>query len=425
MKCGLYEHDITPALNSDIPGQLYRRKATGIRERLFVHAAYLENDDGEKAVVASVDVILLPDAMADDARSEISEKLAMPKEHVLLAATHSHTAGPVWTWGDFATEDPAYISFLKSRIIDAAMVAAQHSKPVTLRWGQGHDGQNAHYRDFICADGRYKTNPGIGGDKKPFGVIDPEVGVIHIDNLDKTPYGAIINYACHCDCVGGTSYSSDYPGAIKERLKKMHGSQFVPVFINGFCGNLNHVDFENGSHKVPDYYITMGNRLAIEVNRTRETAEPMSSETIRGAHDDLSLATREPTAELLSWAEQTLADRDASPVDRFYANEAQRFAKEGVQQVQLVVQALRLSDVVLYGMPGEIYTEYALFLKKHTLDCHVMTANLANGCAGYVPIPELFRPGIYEARLCSSSKLVPEAGQIMSNRLLELESKLR
>ena len=35
-----------------------------------------------------------------------------------------------------------------------------------------------------------------------------------------------------------------------------------------------------------------------------------------------------------------------------------------------------------------------------------MPANLANGCVGYVPIRELFVPGVYEARLCSSSQLI-------------------
>ncbi|NLM76952.1 MAG: hypothetical protein GX173_02565 [Ruminococcaceae bacterium] len=424
MKCGLYIQDITPALGSNIPGQLYRRTAEGIREKLYVHTAYLENETGEKTVVASADVILLPDAMAEEARSEIAGKLAMPKENIMLAATHSHTAGPVWTWGDFATEDTAYIAFLKQRIIDTAVLAAAQSRPVTLSWGQGSDNQIAHYRDFVLADGQYKTNPGVGGEKKPFGEIDPEVGVIRIDNLDKTPYGAIINYACHCDCVGGSSFSSDYPGALKDRLQKMFGSSFIPVFINGFCGNLNHSDFEKGSHKVPDYYVKMGNRLASEVIRTREIAEPMACENIRGAHAYLSIDTRQPSAELLEWAVRVLADAGSSPVDRFYAEEAQRFAREGVQQVQVVVQALRIADVVLYDMPGEIYTEYARFMKKNTPDRHVMTANLANGCAGYVPIPEQFQPGIYEARLCSSSKLVPEAGPVMSRKLLELESTL-
>jgi hypothetical protein len=150
----------------------------------------------------------------------------------------------------------------------------------------------------------------------------------------------------------------------------------------------------------------------------------MPDETLTGAHAYFTIPTREPSPELLSWADEIDKTPDSSEIDRFYSREAYRFAREGVTQVPVVVQVLRIGDIGIFTMPGEIYVEFARLLKAKSPSIHTMTANLANGCVGYVPIRELFQPGIYEARLASSSKLTPDAGYLMSERLLELAQTL-
>lgn len=424
MKCGLYETDITPSLGSEIPGQFYMRISDGILDKLYAHAVYMCNNEGEKAVIVSCDAILIPDKTAEEARIAIAEKLDMKKECIMVVATHTHTGGPVETWDDFVHEDPRYIEFLRSRIVDAACMAHQVQRNVRIGYGKGYEDRIAYYRDYVFADGTYRTNAGMGGDKKPFGPIDPEVGVLRIDLPDGTPYGAIVNYTCHCDCVGGTKYSADYPGAMKETLKKVFGPSFIPVYINGFCGNINHLDFEKGFHQAPEHYKRMGRMLAAEVIRTRETAPLCDNVKIDGAHEYFTIPTREPDEELLKWAAKVRQMENPSVVDRFYAEQAFLFQKEGVKQIPVVIQTLRIGDLAVYGMPGEIYVEFAHYLKKHSPSKFVMSANLANGCVGYIPIKELFKPGIYEARLCVTSQLIPDAGYIMQDRLLELAKKI-
>jgi neutral ceramidase len=300
MKCGLYETDITPSLGSEIPGQFYMRISDGILDKLYAHAVYMCNNEGEKAVIVSCDAILIPDKTAEEARIAIAEKLDMKKECIMVVATHTHTGGPVETWDDFVHEDPRYIEFLRSRIVDAACMAHQVQRNVRIGYGKGYEDRIAYYRDYVFADGTYRTNAGMGGDKKPFGPIDPEVGVLRIDLPDGTPYGAIVNYTCHCDCVGGTKYSADYPGAMKETLKKVFGPSFIPVYINGFCGNINHLDFEKGFHQAPEHYKRMGRMLAAEVIRTRETAPLCDNVKIDGAHEYFTIPTRE-SAECDNW----------------------------------------------------------------------------------------------------------------------------
>jgi neutral ceramidase len=45
---------------------------------------------------------------------------------------------------------------------------------------------------------------------------------------------------------------------------------------------------------------------------------------------------------------------------------------------------------------------------------------LANGCVGYIPTLEAFTGGGYETDLVRSSKLIPEAGEMVIQKALEL-----
>ena len=111
-------------------------------------------------------------------------------------------------------------------------------------------------------------------------------------------------------------------------------------------------------------------------------------------------------------------------MDDFYAREALRIAGEGVKQIPIPLMTLRIGELVLYTMPGEIFTTFAKMIKARSPFKYNMTSNIANGSIGYVPTVEAFHDGIYEARLCCSSKLVKDAGYTMTDKLLEMAGTL-
>jgi len=422
LHCGLYEVDITPALGMEMPGHFRLRRADGILERLYAYAAYFENDAGEKIVIVTCDVISIPDEPAMKTRTEIARDLDMPVSAVMLCATHTHYGGPVKTTGDFVHSCSAYIDFLNSRMHDAAIYAAQRKRPVRIGHGRGIEGTLAHYRDFVLPDGSYATNARVPG-MRALGEIDPEVGVLRIDNADGTPYGLIANYACHCDSVGGvTKFSSDYPGAMRDTLRKTYGSDFMPLFVNGFSGNINHIDFEHGTSSEPGYYRRMGRILAGAVSETYEKIFLSDNDNIGSADERFTVPSRVPDTETLAWAE-TVRPEDGV-VNNYYASEAKRMGAEGSRPIPVTVQVLKIGDLMIYGMPGEIYVEYAKIIKDGSPSEYTMTANLANGGIGYVCIRELFKKGIYPARICRSAKVYPDAGYEMTERLLKLAETL-
>ena len=424
LQCGLYELDITPPLGSEMPGYFNTRLADGIKEKLFTQAAYFEDGQNRRIVIISADGAQIPDEVNERVRPAVAKALEMDLAGVLTCATHIHTGGPLFTWADFCHTDTVYMDFLAQRMIDAAVLAQKEKRAVKIGFSRGYDDRLAHYRDFVMADGTYRTNPPIDAEKHPFGAIDPEVGVLRIDTETGEPYGVIVNYACHTDCVGGTEFSSDFPGAMRDTLRKLYGAAFMPVFVNGFFGNPNPVDFEQGTHRVEGYYRSMGRRLAAEASRAMETALLSADIDIGMACETITLPTREPDDALLAWADKIEQDAaNQSVVERHYASEAKRIKALGVRKIPLVMQVLKLGDLLVFASPKEMYVEFQLMLKEKSPASRNFCIALANGPCGYVPIRELFQPGIYEARL-NGSQLFEDAGYIMVDKLLELAGRL-
>nr|MBQ4318602.1 hypothetical protein [Clostridia bacterium] len=425
LKCGIYEMNITPALGMEMPGYFSVRNATGVKEELYSEAVYFEND-GQKAVIVSNDTIRIPREAADSARAVIAEKLEMPPENILFCATHTHTGGPVETWGDYVHKDAGYVAYLGERMADAAVLASAQAREVRLSYAKCLEDKLAYYRNYVDAQGNAFTWG--GKDCRPFGDIDPEVGVLRIDHTDGSHYGVIVNYACHCDCVGGTEYSSDYPGEMRKTLRKLYGDDFRPVFVNGFCGNINHCD-PNGFHQeIPrsEHYKRMGRMLAADVARTLELAvHEFEDNTIAGALHDMQIDARIPEQFHLDLAARVESEENPNHQDVFYRNRIRYYEEKGPHKLSCPVQVIKIGELAFYGMPGEIYVEFGKMLKERSPIKYNMPANLSNDNHDYVPIRELIQPGVYEARLGVSNNLIPDAGYMMVDELIEMAKKLK
>ncbi|MGD9519966.1 MAG: hypothetical protein AB7W28_10695, partial [Armatimonadota bacterium] len=90
-------------------------------------------------------------------------------------------------------------------------------------------------------------------------------------------------------------------------------------------------------------------------------------------------------------------------------------------------QAKQVGPAANVSNPAEYFCQFGLNIKARSNFPYTWVVELANGCIGYVPTPEAMGPhgGGYEPRLALSSKLVPEAGQIIENASVELLHSLR
>src|SRR5579885_2011271 len=136
LRAGFGEADITPPLKDKpvyLAGFGRGRTALGVHDPLKARAVVFQHD-GRKVAIASVDVVGLfyPDVL------KIREKLP-GFTYVLVSSTHTHS-GPdtLGLWGPRSLAsgvDPAYMDFLRARVVRAVHQAEASLQPVTARIG--------------------------------------------------------------------------------------------------------------------------------------------------------------------------------------------------------------------------------------------------------------------------------------------------
>ena len=97
-------------------------------------------------------------------------------------------------------------------------------------------------------------------------------------------------------------------------------------------------------------------------------------------------------------------------------------ARELCEDVE--VQVISVGEVAFVGYAAEIFAEFGLRAKAESPFSETFVMELANGWCGYVPTAEGFERGGYEARLGYTSRLVPEAGDMLCGAAIGLLKEL-
>ncbi|RAV17727.1 neutral/alkaline non-lysosomal ceramidase N-terminal domain-containing protein [Paenibacillus contaminans] len=425
LSCGMAEMDITPALQSSMPGYFNDRKSTGVMDALFAKALIAETEKGIAAWVA-LDCIDLPRRVVLGIRERIHKETGIPESSIMVSATHTHTGPPVVTYS-FISADEAYLKLLTEKGADAAIVAYRTRKQARIGFASGTEADIAFNRRFWMKDGKVKMNPGVGNPdiERPEGPIDPQVLVVRIDDADGNPIGVVTNYACHTDTVGGTLYSADYPGELSASLKQVLGAQVVSLFWMGASGNINHIDVSGKWPIHQEHHRVMGRVLAGEVLKTREKALLTDDVEIGVGQVGFQIACRFPSESEVEQARQRLVSDTESQVRKTFAAEVLLAYEHGEQIADIELQAIKLGPFAVVGCPGELFVELGLAIKAASPFPYTAVNELSNGSAfGYICTREAFANGGYEPRLTSNNRLPSGTGELFVERAIELLNKI-
>jgi hypothetical protein len=72
-----------------------------------------------------------------------------------------------------------------------------------------------------------------------------------------------------------------------------------------------------------------------------------------------------------------------------------RVAEYGPQR-QTQIQAIRIGDLALVGLPSEMFVEVGLEIKRRSPFARTLVVELANDSFGYIPTDKAFSEGSYE-----------------------------
>ncbi|MFA7159345.1 MAG: neutral/alkaline non-lysosomal ceramidase N-terminal domain-containing protein [Kiritimatiellia bacterium] len=408
-EAGVCEVDYTPEAGLPLMGNFRNDYAArGVHDRLCARALVFRDRGGMTVALLSVDICMLHAENVAFMRERIFRRAGIPPEHVLVAATHTHSGPAVFQRGGRPGSPPEAMARFLAKAAQAVVLAAKRMRPAELRVGHAREERLAFHRRLLCRDGRTHMNweklaPGFV--VRPQGPVDPEVIALAVTRGGR-PAAVAVNFGLHPAVLAGDNwlYSADFPGYLSEAFSKMcaRGRRLCVPYFNGCCGNINHID-----HADPlqgrGYQMTqrIGYMLAAAAQEALAGAVAIGAGPIAVSSTIVRARRLKISAKLLNWsakvlqaeaARKTRGQVDGVP-DVFYATIYREMSAVQDQDDRIEVMAIRIGDLAIVGLPGEIFCEFGLKIKKKSPARHTLVIELANGAAGYFPVKQAFRSG--------------------------------
>ncbi len=417
--------EVTPSGTVEMPGGFSKRFCEGAHDPLWVEAVVFANDTVRVALVG-VDALMVADDVVRSAREQAQAHCGIPASHILIAASHTHTGGPIIEC--FSSErDPAYCTYVAQRIAEAIAEADGALAEVEVAVGVGHEDSVAFNRRFFMKDGSVLTHPGkMNLDiLKPAGPTDPKVAVIAVSDRAGKLMGCAVNYALHATTMSGNQLSADWPFYMRETVRGALGADIGVVFLNGACGDVTQVD--NQSARPSEFGQAWARRVGMTVG-----AEVLKVLARAEFAEDVPLAVLTRSIELpirdLAQSDEMILARERPPhglgssVEEVWRRELalvrEMRAKSPV--VSAEIQVIRVGNGAIVTNPTELFCELGLAIKRQSAWQPTLVVELANGYAGYAPAAKAFEEGGYEVRTARSSFLAPGAGETLVAESLRL-----
>lgn len=423
-RAGAAASNITPALGEPIVGGWSPTPARHIHDELFARCLVL--DDGKvKLGLVLCDNVGIPEEVFDLAKEQVHQATGIAKSHLLMAATHTHSATTARGASKIlqTSNYTDYQRFLARRICDGVQRAVNQLEPARIGWGAVDEPSEVFNRRWFVTDASLLANPFGGLDRvrmnpprghraldRQAGPTDPEISFLSVKSLDGAPIALLANYSLHY--VGGVptgDVSADYFGYFARFIEEKLGATdrtppFVGILSNGTSGDVNNIDFTQESpnkHAPYDKMQKVARKVATRVHEAHQHIEFHDWVPLAASVDSLPLKVRKPTAEMLEHFGNRDRDEHAAPRHRreqIYADRIQQLV-DAPEVIRVPLQVMQIGDLGIAALPFETFAETGLELKQRSPFGSTFTIELANGSYGYLPTPAQHRLGGYETWL--------------------------
>ncbi|MHC2070755.1 PVC-type heme-binding CxxCH protein [Bremerella sp. T1] len=433
LQVGAATVDITPqSFPVLINGGFYTRQG----EPKNIHARAIVVDDGTTRIAMVVtDSCMLPKDLVDSAKKLAAERAQIPTDHMLISATHTHTAPS--SMGALGTDaDPTYVPYLRIKLAEAILAAEKNLAPAQVGWGTADANEFTALRRWILRPGMEREDPfgektvrasmhtaknnlaNVTGESGP---EDPELSVISFQTPSGEPIALLANFSMHYFSGGG---AADYFGAYCQKLEEALGSKssdrppFVAAMSHGCSGDIWRVDYRTDTNQTFDGFV---DGMVAKTQEALGSIKYQRDAPVAMAETRMRLDYRVPSEERLSWAKKIVAEMG----DRPPKTPAEVYAREQIilhdrQSTEIVLQALRIGDIAIATTPNETYALTGLKLKARSPFPQTMVIELANGGDGYIPPPEQHVLGGYNTWAARSAGLETSA----EPKIVEADLKL-
>lgn len=382
--------------------------AKGKLTELWAKALALEDIDGNRGLVLSLDLVGIDREMSQRICEQIGEMHGLTREQIAIATSHTHSGpvvgrrnlGPLHWWRideEQQARVDAYAEVLIEKVVAVADEAIRNLAPARVQQGSG---------DATFAVNRRENKPydqvpewRARGELK--GPVDHDVPVLSVRDPETAELQAVLfGYACHATVLGGQEWCGDYPGYAQMAIEE-NNPGCVALFWAG-CG----ADQNPLPRKEVALAVSYGERVGEAVQKTLESPMAALAPQLRTRFREIEA----PLAEVPD--EATLQKTAADDPDgyegaraRFLLHEQTKdngnaIGLDGTFPFPVGVWSLGSNDgaetVDFIWLGGEVVIDYAVRLKRERLGRRTWVAGYANDVMAYIPSLRVLKEGGYE-----------------------------
>ncbi|MEX0819453.1 MAG: hypothetical protein WD070_07660, partial [Pirellulaceae bacterium] len=361
----------------------------------------------QPVVLCAVDWIGIGNDGYDAWREKLAEAAGTTPEHVAVHTLHQHDGARC----DFTTEqllaerglggkhfDNGFLHQTIDRAAAAIREALKGSQVVThIGVGVAKVDKVASNRRILDADGkvkiiRWSKSSDPAAIAAPEGVIDPLLQSISFWN-EQTPIASLTYYATHPQSYyGDGDVTSEFVGLARAAREEALPN-VAHIHFNGASGNVAAGKYNDGSRELRPILaarMERGMREAWEATSKR----PITVDDIEWRVEPVQL----PAAEHLDEAKLTaLMDDDKTPAaTRLNSASHLAWLQRSRSGLTIDTSCLRLGDVYLVHMPGELFIEYQLAAQAIRPEDTVCMAAYGDYGPGYIGTEIAYGQGGYE-----------------------------
>src|SRR5436190_7512202 len=206
--------------------------ARGKISDLFVSALALEDETGQRFVIASAEIIVVNAEISNRVADVIQTRHGLSRQQILLAATHTHYAPEFrkdkqlffHISDEYGAKLPAVADKLVAAFTDAIDLALARFEPVRL-FARKTTAGFAHNRR------RHGVKAGTPSTED---TLDQDVSVLDCVDASGNRKAIVFGYACHCTTIepDDLRYCGDWAGFAKEQLQRSNQGA-TALFIPG------------------------------------------------------------------------------------------------------------------------------------------------------------------------------------------------
>ena len=387
LKAGRARIDITPPLSLKPAlggyGDRMNRPATGVHDRIFAKVLML-SDGSKKFALVTVDAL----GFAPPVKTAVLDRLAgkgWTADNLMLLASHSHTAiemNALNPLNDFQVpqlglHNPPLFELTMNRLAQVVADAEKELVPVAVGTSS------------IKLDG-WNRNRRIPG-----GVTDPELTVTRIDRRDGKPFALFVNWTAHPTFMSEDDmwFSGDWPGHMQRTLESLIGGDVQAMYANGAEGDQTTVARPNSGESHWERAERYGRDIGVAAWGVWQKTSPVPDAAFGFWREEIELPKRQ-------WHPNF---RETGGKEYGMTEDLLREMLPKLFPTRTASVSLRLGDLVIVGIPGELAAKLGLEVKRRAGEItgakHPTIGGLADEWISYILPIEQYNLGKYEASM--------------------------